>query len=194
MPDPKYMNKNVTEADMLRAVRTLLDGIADDPTREGLKETPKRFLKAWQFWTKGYTEKPEDIMKTFENPSVDQLVIVKDINFYSLCEHHLAPFFGTVSIGYLPSERVLGLSKFARLVDIYARRLQIQEGMAQSIAGDIMKYLKPLGVAVRIEGTHLCMRSRGVQKENSKMISSVMLGKFRDEPELRAEFLSLLKK
>jgi len=178
---------------LLEAADTLLDYSGDDPNREGLKETPMRFANAWKFWMKGYKEHPKNIMKTFKNPGVDQLIVIPKIDFYSMCEHHLAPFYGTVNIGYVPKSRVLGLSKFARLTEIYARRLQIQEGMTQSIAKDIMEYLKPQGVAVVVRGVHLCMRSRGVEKQNSEMVTSVMLGKFRDEPELRAEFLSLIK-
>jgi GTP cyclohydrolase I len=183
-----------SDADLYGSVECLLDASGDDRSREGLVDTPKRFIKAWKLWTSGYSQKPEDIMKTFEKPDIDQLVMVRNIDFYSLCEHHLAPFYGTVTIGYLPKDRVLGVSKFARLVEIYSRRLQIQEGMGKSIADDIMKYLKPQGVAVVINGIHLCMRSRGVEKQNSEMVTSIMLGKFRDEPELRAEFLSLLAK
>lgn len=176
----------------------LLAYIGEDPNREGLRETPKRVEKAWQFWTKGYKENAKDVMKTFENPSnngkhIDQLIIVPNIDFYSMCEHHLAPFYGTISIGYVPRDKVLGISKFARLSEIYARRLQIQERLGQQIADDVMKYLEPQGVGVIIRGIHLCMRSRGVEKQNTEMVTSVMLGFFRDKPELRQEFLNLMK-
>ncbi len=131
-------------------------------------------------------------MKCFNNPGIDQLVIVPKIDFYSMCEHHMAPSYGQVHIGYVPNGKVLGVSKFARLVDIYARRLQIQENLTQQIAEDIKKYLNPQGVAVIVRGIHLCMRSRGVEKQNTEMVTSVMLDKFRNEPELRAEFLRLI--
>ena len=176
-------------------ITRLIEFAGDNPDREGLKETPQRFEKAWKFWTKGYKEDPKSVMKVFESPSIDQLIIVPKIDFYSLCEHHLAPFYGQVYVGYVPKGKVLGVSKFARLIDIYARRLQIQERLTQQIADDIMKYLEPHGVAVVIKAVHLCMRSRGVEKQNSEMVTSVMLGKFRAEGEdaLRNEFLTLIK-
>lgn len=180
------------DEDLYPAVKQLLEFAGENVEREGLLETPKRFVKAWKFWTKGYKEDPKSVMKTFKISSVDQLVVVPNIDFYSMCEHHLAPFYGTITIGYVPKGRVLGVSKFARLSEIYARRLQIQEGLGQQIANDVMKYLKPQGVAVVIRGIHLCMRSRGVEKQNTQMVTSVMLGKFREEPELRAEFFSLI--
>ena len=175
-------------------IRNLLLLVGDDPNREGLKETPQRFLQAWKFLNSGYAKNPQDIMKSFENPQVevDQLIVVPKIDFYSLCEHHLFPFYGQIHIGYLPDKKVLGISKFARLVEIYARRLQIQERLGQQIADDIMKYVEPKGVGVVIRGIHLCMRSRGVEKQNSEMVTSVMLGFFRDKSELRAEFLNLI--
>ena len=172
--------------------KQLLVEIGENPKREGLIETPRRFAAAWKFWTSGYQKNPKDVMKVFNSPQIDQLIAVPKIDFYSMCEHHMAPFYGQVHIGYVPNGKVLGVSKFARLIEIYARRLQIQERMTQEIAEDIMKYLKPLGVAVVVNGIHLCMRSRGVEKQNSEMVTSVMLGKFRKEPELRDEFLSLI--
>ena len=180
------------DEELYPAVRKLLRFAGEDTRREGLKDTPKRFINAWKFWTKGYNENPKKVMRTFKNPGLDQLIVIPNIDFYSMCEHHLAPFYGTITIGYVPNGRVLGLSKFARLSEIYARRLQIQEGLGQQIANDIIKYVKPQGVGVVIKGIHLCMRSRGVEKQNSEMVTSVMLGKFREEPELRAEFFSLI--
>ena len=170
----------------------LLEQIGENPKREGLLETPKRFAGAWKFWTSGYTKDPSSVMKVFDSPAIDQLIMVPKIDFYSMCEHHMAPFYGQIHIGYVPKGKVLGVSKFARLAEVYARRLQIQERLTQQIADDIMKYLEPQGVAVVIKGIHLCMRSRGVEKQNSSMITSVMLGKFRNEEELRTEFLTLL--
>lgn len=175
-----------------KAAELLLEGIGEDKTREGLLETSERVAKAWQFWTKGYEEDPVSVMKTFKNPSFDQLIVIPKIDYYSHCEHHLAAFYGQVHIGYLPNGKVLGVSKFARLVEIYARRLQIQERLTQQIAEDIMKYLEPQGVGVVVKGIHLCMRSRGIEKQNAEMITSVMLGKFRSVPQLREEFLMLL--
>lgn len=174
-------------------VTNLLKAIGEDPNREGLKDTPKRVARAWEFWTSGYKERPQDVMRVFKNPGIDQLVIVPRIDFYSMCEHHLAPFYGQVHIGYLPDGQVLGVSKFARLVNMYARRLQIQENMTQQIANAITEHLKPQGVGVVVRGIHLCMRSRGVEKQNSEMVTSCMLGRFRDVIQLRQEFLDLIR-
>ncbi len=185
---------NEVSHEAIEAAKLLIKASGDDIDREGLQETPVRFAKAWSFWTQGYHQDPADVMKVFDNPSLDQLVIVKDIEFYSMCEHHMAPFFGRVHIGYIPDGKVLGVSKFARLTQIYARRLQIQEKLTKQIADDIMKYLQPQGVGVVIEAEHLCMKSRGVQTQNSSMITSEMLGIFRDEAPLRQEFLRLIER
>lgn len=179
--------------DIHEAVHSLLKAVGEDPKREGLQETPARFEKAWKYLNSGYGKDPKDIIKKFENPKIDQLIVVPKIDFYSMCEHHLAPFYGQIHIGYLPNKHVLGLSKFARLADIYARRLQIQERIGQQIAEDIMTYLEPHGVGVVIRGIHLCMRSRGVEKQNAEMITSVMLGNFREKAEVRKEFMDLIK-
>ena len=179
---------------MKKICSALLEAIGEDPTREGLLKTPKRFEKAWKFWTKGYKQTAEGLITKFKNPTtLDQLVIVRNLDYYSHCEHHLAPFYGQVHIGYLPDKRVLGVSKFARIVDMYSRRLQIQERLTKQIAVTIMKLLKPQGVGVVVTGIHLCMRSRGVEKQNSEMITSEMLGVFREEGDLRREFLTLIK-
>lgn len=175
-----------------KTIRQLLVNVGEDPDREGLLETPKRVAKAWDFWTSGYDKDPKDVMKTFKADKSDQMVIVTNIDFYSQCEHHLAPFYGQVHIGYLPNGRVLGVSKFARLVEIYARRLQIQEKMTEQIAQAVMKYLKPKGVGVIVEGIHLCMRSRGVEKQNTVMTTSCQLGSFRKDKSLKEEFLTLV--
>lgn len=182
------------EEEQISLVRELLLLAGDNPDREGLRETPNRFLKAWKFLNSGYTKDPTSITKCFENPQIefDQLIVIPKIDFYSMCEHHLFPFYGQIHIGYLPDKKVLGISKFARLVEIYARRLQIQERLGQQIANDIMKYVEPKGVGVVIRGIHLCMRSRGVEKQNSEMVTSVMFGFFRDKPELREEFMKLI--
>lgn len=181
-------------------VLRMIEYAGEDPSREGLRDTPKRFENAWNFYTSGYKQRLEDIATAFDNPSngkdgnpsIDQIVIIPKIDFYSLCEHHLAPFYGQVHIGYLPKKKVLGLSKFARITNMFSRRLQIQERLTQEIAEAIMTLVDPLGVGVVIRGVHLCMRSRGVEKQNSEMVTSVQLGYFRDKPEARAEFLSLL--
>lgn len=178
---------------IIEAVQLLLEGIGEDPTREGLLKTPERVAKAYmETWANGYGTDIKGVLTSFENPGIDQLIMVPKIDFYSLCEHHLAPFYGQIHIGYVPNGRVLGVSKFARIVDVFAHRLQIQERLVQDIASAIEDAIHPQGIAVVGKGIHLCMRSRGVQKQNAEMVTSVMLGKFRREPELREEFLSLL--
>jgi len=168
--------------------------LGEDPDREGLLRTPLRVAKAMKFLTSGYDA---DIDQVLNNAlfSVDysEMVIVRDIDFYSLCEHHLLPFFGKCHIAYLPHKRVIGLSKIPRLVDVFARRLQIQERMTNQIAETIREKIDPLGVAVVVEGTHLCMSMRGVEKQNSFAVTSAMLGGFRDNARTRMEFLELIR-
>ena len=174
-------------------IRSLLETI-DNPFREGLLETPKRFRKVLETITTGNSLSGEQVLSTqFESDGYDEMVILKDIDFYSTCEHHLLPIIGKVHIAYIPSDKVVGISKLARLVDVYARRLQIQERMTRQIANDINNVLKPKGVAVIVKAIHMCIRSRGVQKQNTEMITSSMLGVFREKPEARTEFLELLK-
>jgi GTP cyclohydrolase I len=170
----------------------LLQFVGEDPSREGLKETPHRMAKAWQFWCSGYGSDPKSILKTFADGGerYDGMLWVKDIPFYSQCEHHLAPFFGTCSIAYLPDKRIVGLSKFARLVDAFSRRLQVQERLTTQIADAIQEVLQPKGVGVWMQARHMCMESRGVCKQGSSTTSSCLIGAMRDEPETRAEFLS----
>ena len=171
-------------------VRGLLDWLDPDPDREGLEDTPRRVVDALVEMTAGYREDPKAILeRTFDVP-YDEMVVVTDIEFTSLCEHHLLPFVGTASIGYLPGARVVGLSKLARLVLCFARRLQVQERMTQQIAGAIQKYLGPEGVGVIVRAEHACMACRGVERR-APMITSAMLGSFREKPEARAEFLTL---
>lgn len=177
-------------------VKEMIAEAGDDPTREGLLDTPARFAKAWEYLTSGYKKDPKEFITVFDNPTADtadQLVVVPKIDFYSLCEHHLLPFYGQIHIGYLPDKKVLGLSKFARIADVYARRLQIQEGLGRQVANSIMELVAPKGVGVVIRGTHLCMRARGVEKQNSEMVTSVMLGDFREKEGLRAEFLKMIE-
>lgn len=179
---------------MENSFRKILEEIGEDINREGLVDTPKRAAKAFEFLTKGYKEDVESIVNNavFETDN-DEMIIVKDIELYSLCEHHMLPFFGKCHIGYIPDGKIIGLSKVARIVDVYARRLQVQENLTKQIADDIMKYTGGLGVAVVIEAKHLCMMMRGVEKQNSVMKTSCMLGAFRNEASTRAEFLSLIR-
>ena len=178
----------------LQAVRRLLSFIGEDPDREGLKETPARFLKAWSEYTRGYLEKPEDVLKVFEDgaQSVDEMVIVRDIPVYSLCEHHLAPFFGKAYVGYVPDQRILGLSKISRLVEIFSRRLQVQERLNYQIADALHTHLQPLGVAVVIECRHMCMESRGVRHTGTATVTSALRGSIKSNADTRREFLSLI--
>jgi GTP cyclohydrolase I len=174
--------------------RDIIEALGENPEREGLLDTPKRAAKAMQFLTQGYSQTLEEVTNgaIFESDS-DQMVIVKDIELYSLCEHHLLPFIGKCHIAYLPSGKVLGLSKFARIVDMFARRLQIQENLTKQIADAVLAVTGARGVAVVIESQHMCMMMRGVQKQNSVMNSSVMLGAFRESQATRSEFLTLIK-
>jgi len=176
-------------------IHRLLEEMGEDPTREGLLKTPERVAKAYEFLTKGYGEDPiaiiNDALFTEEN---QEMVVVRDIDFYSLCEHHLLPFFGKCHVAYIPNHKIIGLSKLARLVEVYARRLQVQERLTKQIADTIQEVLDPLGVAVVMEAAHLCMQMRGVEKQNSVAVTSHMLGSFRDHAETRAEFLNLIHK
>ncbi|MBQ9770764.1 MAG: GTP cyclohydrolase I FolE [Lentisphaeria bacterium] len=174
-------------------VKQTLVEIGEDPEREGLIKTPERVAKSLKFLTRGYTQDINEVINgAIFTQDCDDMVIVKDIEFYSLCEHHMLPFFGKCHIGYIPKGRVFGVSKLARLVDVFARRLQIQERMTQQIAQQIFEIIEPEGVGVVVEAQHLCMRMRGVEKQNSKMITSSMLGSFRKETATRMEFLSLV--
>ena len=174
--------------------REILKGLGEDPEREGLLDTPKRAAKAMQYLCHGYEQNLEEIVNgaLFASDN-DEMVILKDIELYSLCEHHLLPFIGKAHVAYIPSGKVLGLSKVARIVDMYARRLQIQENLSRQIADAVMQVTGALGVAVVIEAKHMCMMMRGVEKQNSSMITSVMLGEFRENAATRSEFLSLIK-
>ncbi|NWO07470.1 MAG: GTP cyclohydrolase I FolE [Alteromonadaceae bacterium] len=173
--------------------RQIMQHLGEDPDREGLQDTPKRAAKAMQFLTAGYHQKLEDIVNgaVFESQT-DEMVLVKDIELYSICEHHLLPFIGKCHVAYLPRGKVLGLSKFARITDMFARRLQIQENLTLQIAEAVQEVTDARGVAVVIEAQHLCMMMRGVEKQNSSMSSSVMLGAFRNNQPTRQEFLTLI--
>jgi GTP cyclohydrolase I len=179
---------------MQSLIRQLLAELGEDPTREGLLNTPKRVEQALKFLTKGYEMDVDEVLNdALFTVEYSEMVIVKDIDFYSLCEHHILPFFGKCHVAYIPRTKVIGLSKIPRLVDIYARRLQIQERMTSQIADTIREKIDPLGVAVVVEATHLCMAMRGVEKQNSFAVTSSMLGAFRDSARTRMEFLELIK-
>lgn len=183
-----------TRAETEDAVRTLIRWAGDNPDREGLTGTPARVVRAYEEWFAGYGQEPRDYLKrTFEEVAgYDEIVLLRDIRFESHCEHHMAPIIGRAHIGYLPRNRVVGISKLARLVDVYAKRLQIQEKMTAEIAGCLDSVLKPIGLGVVIEATHQCMTTRGVHKSGVTMVTSRMLGSFRTRAETRHEFLSAL--
>jgi GTP cyclohydrolase I len=180
---------------MQNLVRRLLSELGEDPDREGLVRTPKRVEKALRFLTSGYSANIDEVLNdALFTVDYNEMVIVKDIDFYSLCEHHLLPFFGKCHIAYIPANRVIGLSKIPRLVDVFSRRLQIQERLTNQIADTIREKISPLGVAVVIEATHLCMSMRGVEKQNSFAVTSAMVGAFRSNARTRMEFLELIKR
>ena len=174
--------------------RKMIEAIGEDPKREGLVKTPQRAAKAFEFMTQGYKKDVKEIVNgAIFTTCNDEMVIVKDIEMYSLCEHHLLPFFGRAHVGYIPNGKIIGLSKIARIVDMYARRLQVQESLTKQIATTLMDVTGALGVGVVIEAKHLCMMMRGVEKQNSCMKTSCMLGAFRKDTSTRTEFLSLIK-
>src|SRR5499427_3371477 len=184
----------LTSASYEDLVRETLVRLGEDPAREGLANTPKRVRKAMQFLTKGYQEDPEALLKgALFTVTYDEMVIVKDVEMFSLCEHHMLPFFGKVHVAYIPNGRVIGLSKIPRLIELFSRRLQIQERLTTQIAEAIQHAIEPQGVGVVIEPRHLCMMMRGVEKQHSAAVTSSMLGCFRNEQETRTEFLSLIR-
>jgi len=184
----------LTSASFADLVREMIVRLGEDPSREGLALTPDRVHKAYEFLTRGYNEDPEAMLKkALFTVSYDEMVIVKDVEMFSLCEHHMLPFFGKVHVAYIPNGKVIGLSKIPRLIEIFSRRLQIQERLTTQIAETIQKAVQPQGVGVVIEARHLCMMMRGVEKQHSAAVTSSMLGCFRDEQETRNEFLSLIR-
>jgi GTP cyclohydrolase I len=175
-------------------VAELLGAIGEDASREGLARTPQRFAKAMRFFTQGYGQDPRTVLNgAVFDEHVDELVVVKDIELYSLCEHHMVPFFGKCHVGYLPRGRIIGLSKIPRLVDVFARRLQVQERLTNQIASALFDILAPRGVGVVIEAQHLCMMMRGVEKQNSRAVTSSLLGTFRSDARTRSEFLDFVR-
>ncbi len=179
---------------MLEVIRRLLADLGEDPSREGLLKTPERVERSLKFLTSGYQKDVDEVLNgALFTVDYTEMVIVKDIDFYSLCEHHLLPFFGKCHVAYLPTNQVIGLSKIPRIVEIFSRRLQVQERLTNEIAETIREKINPLGVAVVLEGTHLCMSMRGVEKQNSTAITSAMLGVFRDDARTRSEFLALIR-
>jgi GTP cyclohydrolase I len=178
---------------MMVLVKDLLIEIGEDKDREGLISTPKRVTEAYEFLTKGYKQDIKEVLNdAIFTEKYDEMVLVKNIDFYSLCEHHMLPFYGKVHVAYIPNGKIVGLSKIPRIVDVFARRLQVQERMTQQIAETLDEYLQPIGVAVVSEAYHMCMMMRGVEKQNSSATSSAMLGVFKDDAKTRGEFLNLI--
>ncbi|MBT3939000.1 MAG: GTP cyclohydrolase I FolE [Pelagibacterales bacterium] len=197
MTNEKTINKKPmkpTREEAMDAVRIMLAWAGDDPTREGLLETPKRVVKAYEEFFSGYNKDPDEILnKTFEEVAgYDEMIIIKDIQLESTCEHHMAPILGKAHVAYIPNKRVVGISKLARIVDVYGKRLQTQETMTAQIADSIQRVLDPKGVAVVIDAAHQCMTTRGVHKENSTTITSRMIGVFRSDYRTRSEFMNLI--
>ena len=193
MPAEARIDNQSREA-LQEAYRNLLEAIGEDPDRQGLLRTPIRAALALEFLTQGYRQNLDEIVNgAIFDSEASEIILVKDIELYSLCEHHLLPFIGRAHVAYIPNGKVIGLSKVARIVDVFARRLQIQENLTTQIAESLMKCLEPNGVAVVVEAKHLCMMMRGVEKQNSVMKTSCLLGSFKDDARTRSEFLSLLK-
>ena len=173
--------------------KQLLEEIGEDPSREGLLKTPSRVSKAWSFFSRGYNQDLDKIINNAVfNEDATDMVVVRDVEFFSLCEHHLIPFFGRAHVAYLPNGKVIGLSKIPRIIDMFSRRLQVQERLTRQIAETVKEILDPIGVSVIMEGQHMCMQMRGVEKQNSLTTTSSMLGKFRESDRTRAEFLSII--
>jgi GTP cyclohydrolase IA len=179
---------------MEEAVKSILQSIGEDPDRQGLLNTPSRVAKMYEFVTSGYHQNAKEILNNAcFDVDYDEMVVVANIEYYSLCEHHMLPFFGVVHVGYIPNKKVVGLSKIPRIVEMFARRLQVQENMTKEIAETIAEIINPKGVGVVVEGQHMCMMMRGVQKDRAKMVTSTLLGEFRDDQKTRDEFLQLIR-
>lgn len=178
-----------------QATRMLLKGIGEEPHRGGLIDTPRRVARAWGDWTSGYSMEPGDVLTVFKDGGehYDEMILVKDIPFYSHCEHHLAPFFGVAHIAYVPNGHIVGLSKLSRLLDIFAKRLQVQERLTAQVVDSLMEHLEPRGAACLVSARHLCMESRGIQKQGHVTDTTALRGVFKDQPETRAEFLERVR-
>lgn len=197
-PDKISRNGHVTppldHVDSAQLIRELLRRIGEDPDREGLKQTPARIIRSWEELFGGYRQRAEDVLVTqFHAEQYDEMVLLRDIEFYSTCEHHMLPFSGKAHVAYIPEKKIVGLSKLARLVDVFARRLQVQERLTQQVASELQRVLKPKGVAVMIEASHQCMSCRGVRKQSGKTITSCLVGAFKHNLASRTEFLALVK-
>ncbi|MEM1277271.1 MAG: GTP cyclohydrolase I FolE [Pseudomonadota bacterium] len=192
--EPQLADSRPTLEEAEEAVRTLLRWAGDDPNREGLLDTPGRVARAYAEWFKGYSVDPKEILaRTFEEvEGYDEMVVLRDIRFESYCEHHMAPIIGKAHVGYVPTNRVVGISKLARLVEAYSKRLQVQEKMTAQIANTLMEALQPMGVAVVMEGEHHCMSTRGIHKHGVSMVTSTMLGNFKSDPRTRKEFMDII--
>ncbi len=189
-----HETSETAKENMMHAVRTMLESVGEDPDREGLLKTPKRVAEAMQFLTQGYNQSLEKLINgAIFDEGHNEMVLVRDIDFFSLCEHHMLPFMGRAHVAYIPNQKVVGLSKLARIVDMYARRLQVQERLTRQIAEALQEALEPQGVAVVMEATHMCMVMRGVQKPGSWTVTSTMLGAFQDDQKTREEFLNLIR-
>jgi GTP cyclohydrolase I len=183
----------MTEDSLVAHMRGVLSDLGEDPEREGLLKTPDRVARALRFLTKGYAEDPKAVINgALFTEDYQEMIVLKDLDYFSLCEHHMLPFFGKAHVAYIPSTKIVGISKLARLVEVYARRLQVQERMTTQIANTLMEELDPQGVGVVLQAEHLCMRMRGVEKQNSVVVTSAMLGVFRSHQETRQEFMSLV--
>jgi GTP cyclohydrolase I len=183
-----------SESRVEEQIRSIIKALGEDPDREGLVKTPQRVMQALIYLTQGYRMDPAQVINdALFTEDYEEMIVQKDIDFFSLCEHHLLPFFGKAHVAYIPHHKIVGISKLARLVDVYSRRLQVQERLTNQVANTIMEKLDPLGVAVVIEAEHLCMRMRGVEKQNSLIITSTLLGAFRTRQETRSEFMNLIR-
>ena len=187
------MNRREPPASLEALVQQMLAGLGEDPNREGLLKTPHRVARSLEFLTRGYAQDPKEVINgALFTEDYQVMIVLKDLDFFSLCEHHMLPFFGKAHVAYLPKHKIVGISKLARLVDVYSRRLQVQERMTTQIANTLMEELAPQGVAVVLQAEHLCMRMRGVEKQNSVVLTSALLGVFRTHHETRQEFMTLV--
>ena len=187
------MSRSESPASIESLVRELLQQLGEDPDREGLMKTPQRVARSLSFLTRGYSQEPREVINdALFTEDYQEMIVLRDLDFFSLCEHHILPFFGKAHVAYIPKHHIVGISKLARLVDVYSRRLQVQERMTTQIANTLMDTLDPLGVAVVLQAEHLCMRMRGVEKQNSVVVTSAMLGAFRTQQETRQEFMTFV--